>query len=138
MLDESEALRQQGAELGFGRDRSDKLFSCFQALDPYSSGAAGSTSVRREMLQHKLAGGAGQFVSKTQLVEVLRQLSEEPVQVEFAAFLRIMKTLEGQVEGDFDECIDNILKFQWHAGYSQPELLDAFMENVEGCSGSVP
>merc|ERR1719401_1957027 len=128
MLDESEALRQQGAELGFGRDRSDKLFSCFQALDPYSSGAAGSTSVRREMLSHKLAGAASPFVSKTQLVEVLRQLSEEPVQVEFGAFLRIMKTLEGQVEGDFDECIDSILSWHGNFSQSQTDLTEAFGE----------
>jgi len=129
MLDESEALRQQGAEIGFGRDRSDKLFSCFQALEPESA-AAGNRTVKRDTLYQKLSGGILQFISKVQVAEVLRVLSEEPAQVEFPAFLRIMKLLEGQAEGNFEDMVDCILTYQGGAMLADLDLGGLLDSNV--------
>merc|ERR1719343_1402472 len=108
MLDESEARRQQGAMLGFNRDQTDKLYSALQGLDPENR----SGTVKREIVEKALTGSTTKYLTKLQLVEVIRILSQEPAQIEFGGFLRTMKLLEGFAEGTFNMIIDEVLKWQ--------------------------
>jgi len=117
MLDESEARRQQGAAAGFGRERTDKLFSCFQALEPESNG-----TVHRDTLARAVTGATARWIAKVQIDEVHRALGQEPMQVEFAGFLRSMKVVEALVEADLEECIDDMIGWQQvHAAHEKDE-----------------
>merc|ERR1711907_625857 len=114
MLDESENRRQQGAMVGFSRDRTDKLYSAFQALEPESSGAL--PTVNRRVLEQVLEH-VSRTLPKVQLGEILQMLNQGPMQVQFTAFLRIMRVMEGMVENQFEACIRDILG--WHGIHVQ-------------------
>lgn len=110
MLEEGEVRRQQGMAVGFGRDRTDRLFSAFQSLQPESMGY-----VKRERLERALEGVSpdrSRWLGKAQYADVIRAMVQEvgqAPQVEFPTFLRIMKTIENAIEHDFDECVDDVL-----------------------------
>ncbi|CAE8672243.1 unnamed protein product, partial [Polarella glacialis] len=91
-------------------DRTDALFSAFQAMEPESNG-----TVRREIMEKALVRCTGKWLTKNQLSEALRTLGVEPVPVQFSNFLRVLKNMETFVEGDFEECLDDILAWEVHS-----------------------
>merc|ERR1711957_956999 len=105
MLEESEGRRQLGSTMGYGRDRTDKLFTAFSGLDPDSNIAA----VKRQILEPAIIAACARCIPKAQVSEVLRVIAYEPVQVEFGGFLRICKTIESVIEGDFEDFIDDLI-----------------------------
>jgi Ca2+-binding EF-hand superfamily protein len=125
ILDESENRRQQGAAVGFSRDRTDELYSAFQAIQPESSDAL--PTVSRHVLEQVLTDVSPNMPKVQQgqqnELEVIRVLSQEPMQVEFNAFLRVMKVMEGIV-GDtlaFEGCIRDILTWRDNAVHESEE-----------------
>lgn len=115
MLDDSEGRRHQGALIGFSRDQSDKLYSAFSSLEPESAG-----TVRRETVQQAVEAATARHITKLQLLEPLRILGQEPPQIEFVAFLRTMKIVEGVMDNEcsFEECVEDVLSWV-------PEILSA-------------
>lgn len=107
MLDDSESRRQMGAIVGYGRDRTDKLFSAFQALDPESS-----NTMRRSLLERVIAQVCSRLLGKSQLAEALHILEMEPSRVEFSGFLRVVKSIENQLDSELEELIDALLAWE--------------------------
>jgi len=116
MLDEIEVRRQQGASMGFTRDRTDSLFSSFQALEPESNAV-----VSRVTLEKALARATAKWCTSSQLGDALKSLGESLVPVNFQAFLRVLKLLEAVVEGDFEECLDDIQRWENNLPPEPPE-----------------
>jgi Ca2+-binding EF-hand superfamily protein len=99
MLDDTESRRQQGLLMGFPQERTDTLYTIFQALEPESDGTVGRELLQQVVLQ------VLRDLPKIQLDDVTRMLSQEPLQVEFGAFLRLMKSIDGFQEVNFDDCV---------------------------------
>merc|ERR1739848_984409 len=77
MLDESESRRQLGATIGFTRERTDMLYSIFQAMEPESDG-----TLSRRLLENIVSGFA-HSLTMTQHAEIMRMVSQDPPQIEF-------------------------------------------------------
>lgn len=105
MLDESETRRQQGAIMGFSRDKTDMLYSIFQALEPERDG-----TLSRRLLEQVIVGLSGSL-TQTQLQDIMRMLSQDPQHIEFRSFLRVMKSLDGVMDVDLD-----VLQQGWKKG----------------------
>jgi len=96
MLDESETRRQQGLSVGFSRDRTDMLYSIFQALEPESDGTLSRRTLEQIMI------GLSEALTKTQIQDLGRMINVFPLQIEFRAFLRVLKALDGIMEIDLE------------------------------------
>merc|ERR1711957_403219 len=109
--------REQGAAMDFGRDRTDSLFSAFQALEPESN-----ATVQRHRLETELRKATGKWCTLIQFTEALKVLADSAAPVSFQAFLRVLKSLEQVIEGDFEECLDDIER--WESTLPQDEQDD--------------
>merc|ERR1719229_739833 len=108
MLNESEARRQHGSMVGFGRDRTDKIFGLFQKLE--RSRDFSDPGLPKARIEHMLANLSARWISKMQQAELIRVLNQEPSQVDFGGFLRLMKALETMVSDSYEECVDDLLR----------------------------
>jgi len=121
MLDESENRRQQGANMGFSRDLTDKLYGAFQSLENENSREAVSTVSKSDMEQ--VLTDISRTLPKVQMMmgELSRSLKSEPMKVEFGGFLRIMRIIESNVESvdQLDAVVHEIL--QWKVVVVQEE-----------------
>eukprot|EP00929_Paragymnodinium_shiwhaense_P119391 TRINITY_DN91288_c0_g1_i1.p1 TRINITY_DN91288_c0_g1~~TRINITY_DN91288_c0_g1_i1.p1 ORF type:complete len:1039 (+),score=199.63 TRINITY_DN91288_c0_g1_i1:150-3266(+) len=105
MLDESELRRQQGIAAGFrDRDRTDKLFSCFQSFQ--SDNSIGDT-IRRDDCEKALTVACRSFKGSA-LSELTMLLHSEPPQLNFPGFLRVLKAAEGVTEHSFDSFVEDM------------------------------
>merc|ERR1712176_344886 len=110
MLDESESRRQQGQLLGFSQERTDTLYTVFQALEPESDGTVG-----RPLLEHIFCQVL-HYLPKLHMEDFMRMLLQEPLQVEFNSFLRLMKAIDSFQEVDFDACLQDMFSWANNAG----------------------
>jgi Ca2+-binding EF-hand superfamily protein len=141
MLEESEARRQQGMAAGFGRERTDRLHIAFQALreDVKAESAedrerreGGRTVVRKERIDQALMMATQRFISKLQLVEVLRTMTHEDMEVDFIVFLRLLKHLEVIIEGDFDEFIEELVTMTQEMLVAMSRFAEKAVETFSG------
>jgi len=109
MLDDSEGRRQQGLVLGFTVETSDTLYSVFQALEPESDGTAGRELLQRVIITVLKAQRV--VLSEMQIEDLLRMVSQEPLQVEFPSFLRLMKVINDFQELEFEDVVSEM--FNW-------------------------
>lgn len=100
MLDDSESRRQQGQLLGFPQERTDAMYTFFQSLEPESDGRCS-----RALLEQVLKSVT---ISKIQQDELQRILKQEPLQVEFKAFLLLTKAIDGFSEVEIDDCLQEM------------------------------
>lgn len=117
MLEETEARQQLGANNGFTRGQTDKLYGTFKALDPGADITEGT--VKRDTVEKAILQCGSKWLGKPHLVEVARNISQEPQHMEFGAFLRHMKVLEGHAEGAFENFVDDLLA--WEDGKIEEE-----------------
>merc|ERR1712151_1073123 len=61
-------------------------------------------------IEHMLASLSARWISKMQQAELIRVLNQEPSQVDFGGFLRLMKALETMVSDSYEECVDDLLR----------------------------
>lgn len=133
LLDEIGLRREQGAAMDFGRDRTDSLFSAFQALEPESNAV-----VQRHLLETELRKATGKWCALNQFTEAIKVLGDSAAPVSFQAFLRVLKSLESVIEGDFEECLDDIER--WESTLPQDELdehmVDEFRDKFALATGT--
>jgi len=124
MLDDSESGRQQGVLLGFNQERTDTLYSVFQALEPKSDG-----TVNREFLQFVFVSVL-KALPKAQLDDLSRMLGMEPVQVEFTSFLRLMKLIDTYQEVEFSAFVQDMLNWASEKGIHDVQEIESKMGHV--------
>jgi len=103
LVDEVETRHNLGISMGFSSERTDGLYSAFQALDPEGHG-----SVPKSTLAKALRRATAKWCNETQLGEALGLLGSHSAPVVFQGFLKVVKALENVVEGDMEECLDDI------------------------------
>jgi len=108
MLEEAEARWQQGAGIGFTREQTDRLHSAFRGLQPDGTG----DSIRREVVEKALSETGPKWIQKSHLMDVLRAVGQESPQVEFAVFLKYMKSLQAHSDGSFEEFVGDVLAWE--------------------------
>jgi len=109
MLDDMEVRREKGASMGFSRERTDRLHSCFQALEPESSGS----TVQRLSVQRALTGATARLLPQQQIDELQRALGQEQPNVDFGGWLRTFKMVESFVEGaSLEDVLNDLVSWQ--------------------------
>jgi len=104
MLDETETRRQQGVIVGFTVERTDNLYTLFQAFEPENDGKTSRATLELMFSNIKLEI----TINKLQYEDFMRMIKQEPLQVEFSSFLRLMKVLDGFMEAvdmDVEPCM---------------------------------
>lgn len=102
MLDETETRRQQGVILGFTVERTDNLYTLFQAFEPENDGKTSRATLELMFSNIKIE------INRMQQEDIMRMVQQEPLQVEFNSFLRLMKVLDGFMEVadlDLEPCL---------------------------------
>jgi Ca2+-binding EF-hand superfamily protein len=111
MLDDGENRRQQGASLGFTRERTDYFYGVYQQMDADSCTHAG---LKRDVLEKAVQTTCRTHgTKKPAQLEIMLQISVEPTFVPFAGFLRIMKCIEGVVvDSDLEEVFKDMIRWK--------------------------
>jgi Ca2+-binding EF-hand superfamily protein len=102
MLDETETRRQQGIIVGFTAERTDSLYTLFQAFEPESDGTMSRGTLELMFTSIRLE------VNKVQAEDIMRMIKQEPLQVEWTSFLKLMKVVDGFMEAvdmDLGPCL---------------------------------
>jgi len=125
VLNEGEARRALGEELGFTREEVDKLYSAFKDFE-----VEGSNSARKDVVERGLASAA-QRSGLVRLAEFSRLFAQEPALIEFGPILRIAAWLRGQVgEERFEGMVE-----EWLGWKNTPEGRRAASERAGGADG---
>ncbi|CAK9061400.1 unnamed protein product [Durusdinium trenchii] len=107
LVDEVETRHNLGITMGFSPERTDRLYSGFQALDHEGHGY-----VQKATLAQALRKATGKWCNTTQLGEALNLLGSHSAPVVFQGFLKVVKALENVVEGDWEDCLDDICQWE--------------------------
>lgn len=116
LIDEVETRHNLGITMGYSPERTDRLYSGFQALDQEGHG-----SVQKATLANAMRKATAKWCSPTQLSEALFPLGSNSAPVNFQGFLKVVKALENVVEGDWEECLDDICAWENSLGLDEEE-----------------
>jgi len=123
LIDEVETRHNLGISMGFSPERTDRLYSGFQALDQEGHG-----SVQKATLAIAMRKASAKWCSQTQLSEALFLLGSHSAPVTFQGFLKVVKALENVVEGDWEECLDGICYWENSLGDEEEGAAEEQME----------
>jgi len=90
--------------VGFTVERTDNLYTLFQAFEPENDGKTSRATLELMFSNIKLEI----TINKLQYEDFMRMIKQEPLQVEFSSFLRLMKVLDGFMEAvdmDVEPCM---------------------------------
>lgn len=77
--------------------------------------------MQKASLANAMRKATAKWCSQTQLSEALFPLGSNSAPVNFQGFLKVVKALENVVEGDWEECLDDICAWENSLGLDEEE-----------------